>query len=148
MYIEKGTEISVTSTDFLDFFFFAIVGQYLAAIRRTSNIHDVYFQLRLIRRNAQNIKSWVKMNELTESATEIRFLEQRKREGRAFRNIGKYIPILFNHPCLFSSTIQFNLYLLIRSCTPRGSGTSILSRWSLQKLTSAEYNATYVHTIA
>ena len=29
-----------------------------------------------------------------------------KKEGRAFRNIGKYIPILFNQPCLFSSIIQ------------------------------------------
>ena len=31
-----------------------------------------------------------------------------KKEGRAFRNIGKYILILFNQPCLFSSIIQLN----------------------------------------
>ena len=59
-----------------------------------------------------------------------------KKEGRAFRNIGKkYIPILCNQPCKFSFIIQLKL-LLIRSSTARGSGTSILLRWSLQKLTS------------
>ena len=29
-----------------------------------------------------------------------------KKEGRAFENIGKYIPILCNQPCYFSSVIQ------------------------------------------
>ena len=29
-----------------------------------------------------------------------------KEEGRAFLNIGKYIPIVFNQPSLFSSIIQ------------------------------------------
>ena len=35
------------------------------------------------------------------------FCNTLKKEGRAFRNIGKYIPILFNQPCCsFSSIIQ------------------------------------------
>ena len=56
-----------------------------------------------------------------------------KKEGRAFRNIGKNISL----HCVISLTnfrLLFNL-LLIRSSTARGSGTSILLRWSLQKLT-------------
>ena len=59
-----------------------------------------------------------------------------KKEGRAFRNIGKNISLY----CLISLAnfrLLFNL-LLIRPLTARGSGTSILSRWSLQKLTSKE----------
>ena len=35
--------------------------------------------------------------------TRVIFCNTLKKEGRAFRNIGKYIPILFNQPCLFSS---------------------------------------------
>ena len=58
------------------------------------------------------------------------------KEGRAFRNIGKKICPY----CIISLAnflLLFNL-LLIRSSTARGSGTSFLSRWSLQKLTSKE----------
>ena len=56
-----------------------------------------------------------------------------KKEGRAFRNIGKNISL----HCVISLAnfrLLFNL-LLIRSSTARGSGTSILLRWFLQKLT-------------
>ena len=34
------------------------------------------------------------------------YLNTLKKKGRAFRNIGKYNPILFNQPCLFLSIIQ------------------------------------------
>ena len=56
-----------------------------------------------------------------------------KKEGRAFGNIGKNIS-LYCVISLANFRLLFNL-LLIRSSTARGSGTSILSRWSLQKLT-------------
>ena len=57
-----------------------------------------------------------------------------KKEGRTFRNIGKNIS-LYCVISLANFLLLFNL-LLIRSSTARGSGTSILLRWSLQKLTS------------
>ena len=66
-----------------------------------------------------------------------------KKEGCAFRNIGKNISL----DCVISLAnfrLLFNL-LLIRSSTARGSGTSILLRWSLQKLTSKEI-VTLVHS--
>ena len=59
-----------------------------------------------------------------------------KKEGRAFQNIGKYIP-----QCCVISLANFRLLFnlqLIRSSTARGSGTSILSLWSLQMLTSTQ----------
>ena len=59
-----------------------------------------------------------------------------KKEGRAFRNIGKNIS-LYCVISLANFRLLFNL-LLIRSSTARGSGTSILLRWSLQKLTSKD----------
>ena len=59
-----------------------------------------------------------------------------KKEGRVFRNIGKNIS-LYCVISLANFRLLFNL-LLIRSSTARGSGTSILSRWSLQKLTSKD----------
>ena len=58
-----------------------------------------------------------------------------KKEGRAFRNIGKNIS-LYCVISLANFCLLFSL-LLIRSSTARGSGTSILLRWSLQKLTSS-----------
>ena len=57
-----------------------------------------------------------------------------KKEGLAFQNIGKNIS-LYCVISLANFRLLFNL-LLIRSSTARGSGTSILLRWSLQKLTS------------
>ena len=59
-----------------------------------------------------------------------------KEEGRAFRNSGKNLS-LYCVTSLANFRLLFNLQL-IRSSTARGSGTSILSRWSLQKLTSNE----------
>ena len=60
-----------------------------------------------------------------------------KKEGSAFRNIGKNIS-LYLVISLANFRLLFNL-LLIRPSTARGSGTSILSRWSLQKLTSNRF---------
>ena len=57
-----------------------------------------------------------------------------KKEGRVFRNIGQNIS-LYCVISLVNFRLLFNL-LLIRSSTARGSRTSILLRWSLQKLTS------------
>ena len=59
-----------------------------------------------------------------------------KEEGRAFRNSGKNLS-LYCVTSLANFRLLFNLQL-IRSSTARGSGTSILSRWSLQMLTSTQ----------
>ena len=54
-----------------------------------------------------------------------------KKKGRAFRNIGKYTSLTMKSALLFFCIICSTIFLLIRSFTP-GSGTFILSRWSLQ----------------
>ena len=53
-----------------------------------------------------------------------------KKKGRAFRNIGKYTSLTLKSALLFFRLFVLQFFLLIRSST--GSGTFILSRWSLQ----------------
>ena len=68
-----------------------------------------------------------------------------KKEGRSFRNIGNNISLYYVIR-LANFRLLFNL-LLTRSSTARGSGTSILSRCSLQKLTSKEIPIHYLWEI-
>ena len=71
-------------------------------------------------------------------------LKNEENESRAFQNIGKYIPILFNQPCLLSS--QYYLLLLVRPVSGHWYRVDRLS-WPLLGVISSKVLISHRRTV-